>query len=124
MKNNISVENWKKSSMWLYLIDFKENNTVPLINLKSSHGFGKKNVLHNSYNVNYRWLKFSDDLSKQVITFELLPSQKSILSFPHLELILYKNLSGFWYLVLTQYIWLTSVSVLKVSQCVFLWLLD
>ena len=54
----------KKSSTWLYLIDFKENNIIPLINQKRSHGFGKKNVVHNSYKVIYMWLNFYDDLDK------------------------------------------------------------
>ena len=37
-----------------YLTDFKENRNLP----HRPHRFGKKNVLHNSYNVFYRWLKF------------------------------------------------------------------
>ena len=46
------------------MIDFKENNIIPLINQKRSHGFGKKNVVHNSYKVIYMWLNFYDDLDK------------------------------------------------------------
>ena len=54
----------KTLSTWLYLTDVKENKIIPLVSQKRSHRFRKKNVLHNSYNVFYRWLKFYDDVDK------------------------------------------------------------